>query len=111
MAHSIKIHGGTRGTTSLCYSCRGSHVRRGTGFSQEVVYCQAVSYERPQRITYPIVECGDYKDKNLPSLHDMTKIATFINSDRKTDKIGFSSPEDDKKKNVERETPDSPFDY
>ncbi len=106
----LKVHGGTLSGSSLCYSCTHSHWRRGAGIGQEVVYCQSVSYERPHLITYPIVSCSDYKDRNLPSLNEMTKIATYINSDRRTGRVGFTSPEQDKKNNVERDIPDTPFD-
>jgi hypothetical protein len=107
---NIKVHGGTRSGSGLCYSCQNSHVRRGAGIGQEVVLCQAASYHLPPRITYPIVSCNEYRNRNLPSLGEMTKIATFINSDRRSGTIGFSTPDQDRKNNVERDIPDSPFD-
>ena len=88
----IKVHGGTRNTTALCYTCSKAHVRKGTAHGQEVVICNA-SYELPQRITYPIVECNDYKDTNLPSLSEMNRIAWFITADKRTGKVGFVSAE------------------
>lgn len=104
----LKIHGGTRSGVSLCHTCRHAHVRRGSAMGQELVVCQD-TYPHVC-VTYPVVECNAYRDRTLASLKDMTDIATLVNSDRRTGQVGFSSPEQDKRKDVKRDVPDNPFD-
>lgn len=104
---NLKIHGGTRdGFTSLCHTCSNSLIRKGSALGQELVVCQATHPNR--QITYPIVECSDFYDKSLPSLRAMTDIATFINADKKTGKIGFVSADkadDETKEDIYRFNP------
>lgn len=57
---------------------------------QEAIVCQTV-FDKPIAITYPVVECNEYRDSTLPSLTDMTKIAWIVNADRKTGRVGFMS--------------------
>lgn len=105
----LKVHNGTRSGESLCHTCGYAYVRKGAGFSQEIIKCEALYRDNDATITWPVVECSSYYNKTLPSLKDMTAIAYFVNSDKKSGKIGFTSPDQDRNDKVERETPDSPF--
>jgi hypothetical protein len=87
------IHGWkTLGSTSLCRTCANAHIKRGGAQNQEELICDAV-FNKPVVLTYPIVECSDFCDKNLPTIGEMNKIAWFINADKKTGKVGFVSGE------------------
>lgn len=85
----IKIHGGTRNDAKpLCNTCQNGWLRRGAAQGQEIMICTR-SYENHVQITYPIVECSEYRDSTLPSLSDMTKIAWFVTADKRTGRVGF----------------------
>lgn len=86
----LKMLGGTRSEKPLCGSCSHVHIRRGSAIDQEMFFCGRF-YEHPLPLPYPIVECNDYNDASLPSLHSMREIALFISVDKRTGKIGFVS--------------------
>ena len=90
----FKIYGHqTRsGKVELCRTCRHAHIHKGAANGQEMMVCQAI-FENPFRVTYPIVECNEYRDATLPSLSDMNKVAWFINSDKVTGRVGFTRPD------------------
>jgi hypothetical protein len=57
---------------------------------QESIHCQQM-FDRPVQITYPVVECNEYKDATLPSLSEMTKIAWVVKADKRTGTVGFTA--------------------
>lgn len=85
----FKIHGThtTKGEP-LCPSCSHSFVRKGAAQGDEDTLCN-VFYEDAIPITYPVIECNRYNNRDIPSLSEMNKIAWFITSDRRTGKVGF----------------------
>lgn len=101
----LKMQNGTRGEKPLCGTCSYAHIRKGSAIGQEMFFCGRF-YEHPLRLVYPIVECNDYNDATLPSLHSMKEIALFITVDKRTGKIGFvSSDKADEKMHDEVESP------
>src|SRR5688572_12410972 len=85
----IKMYDGTRSGVSLCVSCSRSHIFKGPGISQESVLCYA-HYDVPRTIKFPIIECNRYHDTRQPDIHEYTKIAWVVNSDKRTGKVGFT---------------------
>lgn len=92
----VKINGhATRSGKPLCPSCSHAFIRKGAANGQEVTLCR-VLYEEAIQITYPIVECSEYREAGLPSLSEMNKIAWFITSDKRPGQAGFNVTKWDK---------------
>lgn len=89
----IKVHGGTRSGTELCRTCRNAFIRKGAAMGQEVIMCEASYPLALHAITFPIVECNNYRDTTLPPLTELQKVAWVVNADRKTGRVGFTGPE------------------
>lgn len=86
----IKVRGGTvdHGRRPLCESCRWSTVIRGPRLGDEIVECNQLSY-RNQRVSFPVMSCSRYHNRNEPSLKDMEDTAWVLRSDPRRQQIGF----------------------
>lgn len=91
----LKIKGGTtQGQTNLCKTCRDAHITRDRN-NQEITVCNT---GRARLIKAPIAECNRYDNEALPSLYDLKAIAWVVNTDKKTNKVGFLSPDELRKR-------------
>jgi hypothetical protein len=85
-----KVYGGTRSDqVRLCDTCHRATIMQGPAESQELVMCALVNAPTPFRV----VQCSDYSDKRLPSLHDMKEVAWILRTDQSGRKVGFLSAE------------------
>ena len=83
----IKIQGGTApaGEPPLCHSCRRAIIVRGARLRDEIVECGVLS----ARVTFPVVFCTNYVNRQHPSVHDMEDIAWVLRTDAGNRRIGF----------------------
>lgn len=96
----LQIKGGTtKGQTNLCKTCRESMITRDRN-NHEVTLCL---YSRVRQITAPIAECNKYDNMSMPSLYDLKQIAWSVETDKKSSKIGFYSPEEQRKRDRRRD--------
>ena len=86
----IKIQGGTahEGDAPLCQTCRRATVVRGPRLRDEIVQCQTLE----TRITFPVVFCTSYVNRQHASVHDMEDIAWVLRTDPTRRQIGFQQP-------------------
>jgi hypothetical protein len=89
---SLKIHQGTGKLTgkSLCLSC--SHAHSYTDSRGDHSICTAA---RNYVVRGKVNECNLYTDAALPSLWDLRNIAWTLDTDKNTNKVGFSPPKRD----------------
>lgn len=81
----IKVTGGTRQSgTNLCVTCHNGRIRYGDRQDQVYVSCSAM--EDPK---YPIRECSEYLNRDMPQLNEMKSIAWVLRTDTARQKIGF----------------------
>ena len=72
-----KVYGGTPvGNASRCDTCVYSRIIRGYASNEKIVFCDRI-YD-PIRIPFPVAECTDYSNRNLPHIEDLKKIAIPI---------------------------------
>lgn len=91
---SFKIIGGTEsGETSLCHTCRKSHIFRNQSSASENVICNA-NMSQPFEVKNRIVQCSLYSDSRRPTVWDMEQLAWQIRTDKSGKTIGFKSPRD-----------------
>lgn len=85
----VKIQGGTadHGAPSLCLSCRWATVIRGPQLNHEVIVCKQMYPER--RITFRVVHCTGFSDRQLATLREMEEIAWILRSDTLRKRVGF----------------------
>jgi len=97
----IKVKQGTpRSDESLCSTCRNCIRMVGMNTGREKVYCDSLpAIHMPLR--EPMVECSLYDDMRRPEMYQMEQMAWIVRTDKKTHKIGFSSPEDRKKEGMD----------
>lgn len=90
MAKYSGVDGGTPKGEPLCRTCRNAMYVRGKAESQLIVICSGV-YNRPLKLQWEAIECGEYDDKRKVYKSDLEKIAWIINPNA-TGKIGFTKP-------------------
>ena len=86
----IKVQGGTidHGRGSLCETCRWSTIIRGARLEDVIVECSQLSFEN-QRVSFPVVSCSGYGDRNRANLKEMEEIAWILRSDPARNHVGF----------------------
>lgn len=66
---------------------------RGKSEGQEALFCDSRPYGAP-KMDWEAFECSKYDDSRMPALHDLYQTAWILESDKRTKKIGFVSPQD-----------------
>jgi hypothetical protein len=83
---------GPHGPYGLCGICKHATIREDDR-GQVTVQC---SYHRLQRIFRPLVHCSDHQLKTQAEKWDMEQIAWIIQADKRTGKLGFKPPAEEK---------------
>lgn len=90
----IKIRGGTLSSNErfgLCTRCSWSHITEDRTGGR--VYCT----QNEGYFSSPVLSCNRFHDATIPNRRDFEEIAWKIDINRKTGKVGFQSPEDQRK--------------
>lgn len=86
----LKVQQGTtKGTGSLCRTCRAAHIVRGNN-NQQLVTCGAGN--APLRVRFDIAECNRYMSATQPSLYEMEEIAWRLVTKQAGRPMGFVNP-------------------
>lgn len=80
-----RVKDGTRGTERVCDRCSCATIMKGSGVSQERVYCNAIS----EYLTMDVVECSSFRGRTDRSLTEMYMMALILEIDKKRGKVGF----------------------
>lgn len=87
--HGTPIHEGP----GLCVTCRNAHNVRGVALNQEFTICDMLPSGKDV-VRFKVTECSKYDDNRRPSLRAMQTAAWFLSTDKKSNTIGFQSPQE-----------------
>lgn len=86
----LKVQQGTtKGSGSLCRTCRYAHVVRSVN-NQQTVTCHAVN--KPRTIGFDVAEWNRYMSATQPSLYEMEEIAWRLVTKQAGRPMGFVNP-------------------
>ncbi len=88
----IKVKQGTRPSIDLCRSCSFVTLIEGPAGTQQIKRCGPLQGQ----VTFPVVACNQWQDRNATGLWDMQQIAWVIEM-RGSRPIGFLSPAERRK--------------
>jgi len=93
----FKIVGGTKPDKRLCDSCRNSMIMTDSTGREHIKCIQLSKNLNMEMSGYEnvpgrIVECSEYKDKNVQTLYELNQIAWVLEHDEKKKPMGFKPP-------------------
>lgn len=71
---------------SLCETCAYAHAKRGYRESEVLVFC--IATEPFHRVPFAVRECSAYRDKTIPALYEMERMALIV-APREAKRTGF----------------------
>ena len=83
---NIKVNGGTARSDepSLCMTCSSARCVRGER-GQEITFCEQLD----TRVTFKVVSCSEYVNRQHPSLWHMEDIAWILRTDNRRRSVFF----------------------
>ena len=76
---------------SKCEDCVNAIRVKGDSLDKHMTWCRSISWEKPERITFKVIECNQHKMITEQSVEDMKRIAYVIEMG-KGGQIGFLKP-------------------
>jgi hypothetical protein len=100
------VNTSTAGDKFLCRTCEHGLIMKGASGDQEKVLCNYGA--EIIDVGFHVIECTGYRNKAVPSLYDMEKIAWVLVTDKKATKVGFVSAKEWKRQQANKD--DDPLD-
>lgn len=85
------------GSGTLCDTCKRSTIMRGPG-GEQTIYCRMIE----RAVPHPVMDCTGYNDRRHPWPYEMEQLAWLLITEAKHgQKVGFYSPSERRKRNIE----------